>query len=267
MKELQLINLEEKDITAWDFDVLKEDLSNVLSAYKTTIYTDETIKLAKEDKAKLAKAKKVVEDKRKAFKSKCMEPYDALEPQIKELVAMIEEQRVAIDEVVKDYTDRQKMEKEANVKSFYDKKAHVLGDLAPVLYEKILDQKWLNSSSGKKYQEEMQIKINEVLSDIREIKSWNSPFVDTVVEKYISTLSVDDAKAKHEELIEAANRAGLGQVQSDAVKINQSSQKETTQDVVIDTENGTLVKMYGNKNQITQVMDFANAIGVKMEIQ
>lgn len=53
-----------------------------------------------------------MQDQRKAYKAKCLAPYEALEPQIKEIVGMIEEQRVAIDDVVKDFTERQKAEKE-----------------------------------------------------------------------------------------------------------------------------------------------------------
>lgn len=140
MNELQIIDLEQTDITTWNFAGLKEELSRALSVYKTTVYTDETIKMAKEDKAKLAKAKKIVEDQRKAYKAKCLAPYEVLEPQIKEIVGMIEEQRVAIDDVVKDFTERQKAEKEEIVRKYYEKKAFVLGDLATPLFEKILDQ-------------------------------------------------------------------------------------------------------------------------------
>lgn len=261
MEDLQLVSLEQTEITAWNFAALKEELARALSVYKTTVYTDDTIKLAKDDKAKLAKAKKIVEDQRKAFKAKCMEPYDAIEPQVKELVAMIEEQRVAIDDVVKDYTDRQKAEKESKIKAFYYKKAHVLGDLAEPLFEKFLDQKWLTASSGNKYQEELQIKINEALSDVRTILAMESPFVDTVVEKYVATLSVDEAKAKHEELVAAARKAGLGQ------QIIQSAVSAPAKEQTIDAENGILVKLYGNESQVTQVMDFAKALGVNIEIQ
>lgn len=261
MEELQIVGLEQTEITAWNFVTLKEELSKALSVYKTNVYTDETIKLAKDDKAKLTKAKKIVEDQRKAFKAKCMEPYDAIESQVKELVAMIEEQRVAIDDVIKDYTKRQKDEKEAKIKVFYDKKAHVLGDLAEPLFEKFLDPKWLTASSGNKYQEELQIKINEALSDVRTILAMESPFVDTIVEKYVATLSVDEAKAKHEELVMAASKAGLGK------SVAQPVVSAPVSEQVIDSENGTLVKVYGNKSQITQVMDFAKALGVKIEIQ
>lgn len=261
MNELQITNLEQTDITAWDFDRIKAELEQALSVYKTAVYTDDNIKIAKDDKAKLNKAKTFVEDQRKAFKAKCMEPYSALDPQIKELVAMIDERTAAIDAVLKDYKDRQNAEKEAEIKAFYDKKSHVLGDLAAPLYDKIFDSKWLTASSGKKYREEVQTKINDALTDVRSLMEMESPFIETVLEKYVATLSVDEAKAKHEELVLAASKAGLNQQQ--AKPVSTASIEKTT----AETENGILVKMYGGKNQIAQVMDFAKALGVNIEIQ
>ena len=262
-KGMQLADLEQTDITAWDFERIKEELAKALSVYETSVYTDETIKLAKEDKAKLAKLKKAVEDQRKAFKAKCLEPYNALEPQVKELVSMIEDQRVAIDDVIKEYTERNKTQKESEIRAYYDKKAHVLGEFAAPLYDKILDPKWLNSSSGTKYREEMQYKITAVLEDIDKIKSINSPFIDTILKKYIETLSVDEAMAKHEELTVAASKAGLEKQQPQATV----SAPVQEQQIVVDGDNGVLVRMYGKQYQIEQVMDFARAIGVRTEIQ
>lgn len=259
MSGLQIVNLEQTDITAWNFEEIKKSLVSALSVYQTTVYTDENIKLAKDDKAKLGKLKTMIEDQRKAYKAKCMAPYEELEPKVKDIVSIIEEQRTEIDKVVKEYTERQRAEKEKEVRTYYDKKAHVLGELAAPLYEKLLDSKWLTASSGKKYQEEIQIKINEALEAINTLKDMNSPFIDTVLEKYVATLSLEEAKAKHEELVAAANKAGLGQQGTQAANQEPKSEKVT------DSE-GILVKMYGNNNQITQVMDFAKALGVKLEI-
>lgn len=265
MNELQIMDLEQTDITTWNFAGLKEELSRALSVYKTTVYTDETIKMAKEDKAKLAKAKKIVEDQRKAYKAKCLAPYEALEPQIKEIVGMIEEQRVAIDDVVKDYTERQKAEKEEVVRKYYEKKAFVLGDLAEPLFEKILDPKWLNASASKaKVEETIQIAINNALNDIDAIKSMESPFVDTLLEKYVATLSLDEAKAKHTELVEAATKAGMNQQQPEIFA--QPARVEEKQ-VVANAEEGTVLKLYANQSQLNQVLDFMKAIGVAYEIQ
>lgn len=265
MNELQIVNLEQADITTWDFARLKDELGQALSVYKTTIYTDETITIAKDDKAKLAKAKKIVEDQRKAYKAKCLAPYEALEPQIKEIVGMIEEQRVAIDDVVKDFTERQKIEKEEAVRKYYEKKAFVLGKLATPLFEKILDPKWLNASASKaKVEEAIQIAINNALNDINAIKAMESPFVDTLLDKYVATLSLDEARAKHTELVEAATKAGMNQrqteVSSQTVKVEEKS-------VVANSEEGTVLKVYANQSQLNQVLDFMKAIGVAYELQ
>ena len=263
MNELQIVDLEQKDITTWDFDSIKRKLESALATYKTTVYTDETIKSAKDDKAKLAKAKKLVEDRRKEFKERCLAPYSALEPQIKELVSMIEEQRVQIDEVVKDYTERQKQAKEEEVREYYDKKAKGLGKYADALYKKILDQKWLNKTTKKKeYQEEMLVAINKSESDIKEIQAMKSPFTDVLIEVYVATLSVDEAKSKHEELIQAMSKAGLDQAKQVLVQ----EKKEEEKPVVIDEENGTTVRFFVNKSKMDQILDFAKAIGANYEI-
>ena len=99
MNDLQVISIENNDISTWDFAKVKSELESALAIYRTSVYTDETIKAAKDDKAALAKAKKIVESRRKEFKEKCLAPYSSIEPQIKELVSMIEEQRQQIDGV------------------------------------------------------------------------------------------------------------------------------------------------------------------------
>jgi hypothetical protein len=264
MNELQILELEQHDITTWDFAELKEEIVQILSVYKTTVYTDQTIKMAKDDKAKLAKAKKIIEERRKAYKAKCLAPYEALEPQIKEIVTMIEEQRIAIDTVVKDYTERQKAEKEEIVHKYYDKKSFVLGELAEVLYKKILDPKWLNASASKtKVEEEIQIAINNALNDVNTIKAMESPFEDTLLEKYVDTLSVDEVKDKHKELIEAMAKAGMNQ---QPVNDRPVVKTEVTQPVA-NTEEGTVIKVYASQSQLCQVLDFMKAIGVNYEIQ
>ena len=256
MNDLQIVNLEQMDIAMWNFEQLKGELSKALSFYETMVYTDETIKTAKNNKATLAKAKKLIEDKRKAYKAKCLAPYEALEPQMKELVSMIEEQRVTIDNVVKDYIERQKQEKEAEVRAYYNKKAFVLGELADTLYGKILSPKWLNVSTSKaKYEEEIQVAINSALQDINDIKAMESPFVETLLEKYVDTLSIEQVKAKQEELTIATKKALF------VTPVVPKQERKS------DTVEGVNVKIYATDNQMNQIYDFMKAIGVSYEIQ
>ncbi len=263
MNELQIVSLEKTEISSWDFESIKAELAQALSVYKNMVYTDESIKSAKDDKAVLAKVKKLIEDQRKAYKAKCLAPYDAIEPQIKEIVGMVEEQRVLIDNVVKDYTERQKLEKEEEVRKYYDKKAFVLGDMAEPLFSKLLDSKWLNASTSKsKYEEGIQETITKAKSDLDAIRAINSPFVDTLIEKYVETLSLDEAKAKHDELVMAASKAGLNQTGATSEIVEKNSIP-----VVSNDTDGTVIKIHANQNQMNQICDFMKAIGVTYEIQ
>lgn len=259
MGELQIAGIEQIDISSWDFDRIKIELEKALSVYKNTIYTDE--KSAKEDKSDLNKVKTAIENRRKEYKAQCMAPYNDVEPKIKELVAMIENQRIEIDGVVKEYTAKQKAAKENNVKAMYAKKAEVLGDLAEPLYEKIRDEKWLNKSTTKaKYETEMVLAISEAKKDIDEIHALNSPFVDTLIEKYVETFSLEEVVKKNDELLLAANKAGMDN-KSEEVK------QPIKEPIVVDEKEGTIVKIYANEKKLNQVFDFMESIGVTYEVQ
>ena len=61
MEELQIVNLENTDIAHWDMAMLKAQLEQRLAYYKGMVYTDDSIKSAKDDRTTLNKAKKVIE--------------------------------------------------------------------------------------------------------------------------------------------------------------------------------------------------------------
>ena len=210
MNELQVINLDNTDITTWDFSTLKAELQAYLSNYESLVYTDDTIKDAKKDRTTLNKAKKVVEDARKAYKARCLEPYEAIEPQIKELTGLIEERRQQIDETVKEYENRQKEAKEKEVREYYDRVSGSLGTDADRIYQKVFDPKWTNASTNPaKYKEEIQVAVASAARDLESIRSLESPFGDTLKELYLETLSMDAVLQKNEELQKAAGKAGL----------------------------------------------------------
>ena len=68
MEELQIVNLENTDIAHWDMAMLEAQLEQRLAYYKGMVYTDDSIKSAKDDRTTLNKAKKVIEDATKAYK-------------------------------------------------------------------------------------------------------------------------------------------------------------------------------------------------------
>ena len=173
-----------------------------------------------------------------------------------------------LSDTVKDFESRQKAEKELEVKAYYDKKAFVLGEYAEPLYAKLLDAKWLNVSTAKaKYEEGVQIAINNALSDINAIKAMESPFVDTLIETYLSSLSMEQVKAKNEELTAAHNKAGLSRTPvSENVSPIQAVQSQEVKPTA-NADEGTLLKVYATQYQLNQITDFMKAIGVTYEVQ
>ena len=266
MNDLQIVRLENTDISSWDFSVLRAELQRGLDSYAGLVYTDETIKDAKNDRSTLNKVKKVIEDARKAYKAKCLVPYDTLEPQIKELVDMVEKQRILIDETVKDFEMRQKEEKELEVRKYYDRKAIVLGNLADALYPKLFDKKWVNASTTRaKFEEGIMVAINGAAADIDTIRGMNSPFVDTLLEVYAQTLSMDQVKAKQTELEDAAKKASLTTIEEAAATIG-ASVPAAVQTVSANEDGSTTIRIYATQYQMNQITDFMKAIGVRYEL-
>lgn len=268
MNDLQIIKLENTDISGWNFAMLRGELQSRLDTYAGIIYTDETIKDAKNDRTTLNKVKKVIEDARKAYKARCLAPYDALEPEIKELIDMVEKQRGLIDETVKDYETRQKEAKELEVRKYYDRKAVVLGNLADGLYPKLFDKKWTNATTARaKYEEGIMAAINKAAEDIDAIRSMSSPFVDTLLEVYTETLSMEQVKAKQAELDEAAKKASLTTVEEAAEVLGSPvGAAVKAERASANAEDGVAMKIYATQNQMNQITDFMKAIGVRYEL-
>lgn len=263
METLQIASFENTEVSSWDFTMLKAELQYQVDKYAGIIYTDETVKEAKNDRATLNKVKKAISDAEKTYKTKCLEPYEAVKPQIKELIDLVENQRVLIDATVKDFENRQKLEKEQSVRQYYDRKAIVLGELAEPLYVKLFDSKWTNASTSKvKYEEAVQIAINKAEADIAEIKLWNSPFVDTLIEVYVSTLSVEMAMKKNTELIESVKKAGITEQPKQLEAVGNVAEKQRN----INEDSGVAMKIYASRSQVNQICDFMKAIGVEYEL-
>ena len=265
MNEMQLFEYENTDVSTWDLSVLRARVQGYLSDFEGLVYTDETIKEAKNDKAQLNKVKKVIEDARKAYKAKCLAPYEELEPHLKELVDLVEQQRLHIDETVKDYEARQKEAKELEIRKYYDCKAVVLGDLADALYQKLFDKKWLNATTSKsKYEEGILTAVNGAKADLDEILAMHSPFEETLVD-YYKTLPMDQVRSKREELESAARKASF--TSPGGVSVSGTPEMSPVMEQVhVNTEEGTTVRIYANKTQMNQITDFMKAIGVRYEL-
>ena len=152
----------------WNYDQLKQQLTEGLAAYKGRVYTDDTITQAKKDRAALNKLASAIDDKRKDMKSRYLQPYQEFETQAKELAQMVKDQSAEIDAQVKAYEQHRKDEKLAKIKELY---TAVIGKLAPLVpYEKLHDTKWLNvTASMTTITDEMGAKIEKAAAGLKAI--------------------------------------------------------------------------------------------------
>lgn len=268
MNELEIINNTGNDVTKWDFIAIKAELEKRLADYADLVYTDENISAAKADRATLRKVKKNIDDARKAYKKRCLAPYEEMEPKLKELIGLVDKQNDAIDQVVKDHEARQRSEKEKKIREYYDRKAVILGDLAAHLYDRILDPKWMYASTSKvKYEEGIQVALDKACREIDEIRNMGSPFTDTLIETYVGTLSIEDVKRKERELSEAAEKADLKVSKAPepaSLSVSQTGGEGKKLDG--DIKNGVVMRIYADDRKLKKLTDFMRAVGVKYEL-
>lgn len=122
--ELKIQEVQFPQVIQFNFAELKEEITAKAELYKNMVYTEDTIKEAKADKATLNKFIKVLEDKRKDVKKQCLQPYEDFEKQIKELVTIVNEPVQLIDSQVKAYDEKRKAEKLDQIKAIWEESDH-----------------------------------------------------------------------------------------------------------------------------------------------
>lgn len=271
MEELQIVKYENTDISTWNIDQIKEQLAKELEYYTDVVYTDDSFKSAKEDRAVLNKAKKVIDDARKAYKAKCLEPYEAMEKRIKELLDMVEVQRKHIDEKVKEFESDQKAEKEKLIREYYDSKSGTLGEMADRLYKAILDKnsKWLNASGpkGKTLEKAIWQEIIRVQGEVDKIKNMNSVFLDKLLDEYVDTLSIEAVEKTENEFKSVLDSAG---VTSDGIveKAEEPMAQIKESGRIEQKEKGEIIlALNATQTQLDQLVDFMKAIGITYELR
>lgn len=189
----------------WNNEELKAEIAEKMQEYKSLAFTEETIKEAKADRAKLNKLRTAFEDERKRIKKLCMAPYGEFEKQVKELIALIDEPIQLIDGQIKEVEEQRKIEKKGKVLEFYE---GVIGPLKGVLpFEKVFRPEYLNATkSMKSITEEIQSLINRVNSDLDTIEGFGSKYELQIKDAYLKTLDFSTAMQEKTRLEEVERR-------------------------------------------------------------
>ena len=215
MQELSLVisNPEEGQFLqkiVWNRDEFMAMVSAIADEYRGLTYTDEQISVAKEDRARLNKAKKLISDKRIEVKKAITAPYDRFDKEIKEGVAKIDEVVSMIDGQIKEYEEGQKEEKKAKLQLYFNV---CVGEtdlpMSPQqLFDSLFDEKWLNLSvSLRKAQTELESKVNRVKKDLETISMLEAEYVGYANDVYARTQDISQAMNEVTRIRESKRRA------------------------------------------------------------
>lgn len=204
MNEIKLLVEQNVGKIEFNYEETKAFLQEKMSEYEGAVFTDETMDIAKRERASLRKLKTQMDDERKKVKNAWMAPYKQFETQVKELLDLVDKPVEAIDKQVKEYEEKKKQEKLETCKKIYSEE---IGDMTEILpFERIFDSKWLNATTTlKSIREDIQNIVSNTRTQIDTIKMMNSDAVEKALDIYRDTLDMTKAVA-HINQYEATKR-------------------------------------------------------------
>ena len=172
----------------WNFEELKEEVTAKAKEYAATVYTDETIKAAKADRATLNKFVEAVKGERTAIRKKLLEPDELFGEQIKELTGIVQGAIDKIDTQIKDYESRQREEKTAKIKEFYEANIHDIGQCLP--FDRVMKPQYANASTTmKSIKEEILALIQKVDEGLAILNEVDSPYAGDMKQVFLQMIS------------------------------------------------------------------------------
>lgn len=264
MEELRVI--QETGSIKCNFEEIKADLSNMMSAYTSMEITEDKQKDAKTDLATLRKIRKAVDDKRKDVKKTFLQPYTDFENSVKELIAIIDEPIGMIDGKLKEFDAKRVAEKQEHLKELYNETIGEYGDYLP--FEAIKNPKWDNSSyTDKDIKYDISELVTKVRSELDAIKALNSEIENECIKAYKNAgNSLTAAIQKNSDYITAKS---LAKAKLEEEKKAEEVKEEVKADVVEQPEEKPFMnlpeepsfkfKVTGNDNiqKVKEFLDFA----------
>lgn len=213
----------------FNFEELKTELAERLEHYNSLVVTEDGIKEAKADRAKLNKLRKAIDTRRKDIKKEYIKPYSEFEGKIKELTVLIDQPIKAIDTQLQGYEERRKEERREKVAATYELAIREeLRDIIPL--DKIFDQSWLNATTSmKKVLEDLKAIVDRTSADMLVLDTIEEKYRIPVRNVYLNTLNIQNALKHRDELIAAEEafiaREAERKAQEEAQKAREEARK------------------------------------------
>lgn len=201
--ELKVNEITIPEAIQFNYEELKQELTEKVGMYETMVYTDDQIKEAKADKANLNKLKKALNDERIRREREYMQPFNDFKQKINEIISIIDKPVAVIDKQVKAFDEKKKLEKLESIKELFEN----ISDKPEWLkLEQIFSDRWLLASvSMRQVQDGIEGWLNEIKNNL-DILANLPEFAFEATEVYKSTLDVQKALNEGKRLAEMIKR-------------------------------------------------------------
>lgn len=252
----------------FNYEEMKRELTEKVSVYETMIYTDDQIRLAKADRARLNALKKALTDERIRREREYMEPFAQFKSQISEIISIIDKPIAAIDKQVKAAEEQRKEEKRLAIENFWNSCTVPEG----IALKQIMDPKWMNVSvSMKTIEEAITSKLEQIEKDLAVVRSLPA-YAFEAERAYISSLDLAIAVSAAHTLQELAERKAAYEAQklaaAEQAKAPEAEKapvvKEATETVEAEEEPDNIPRQWV-KFQAYLTADEAKALGAWMK--
>ena len=234
MLELKVYNPEDSFLKRieWNYEELKSYIEPISAEYAASVYTDDMIKKAKEDRIKLNKFKDALEAEKSRVRKKVMEPYETFRLEVDDLTAIIKKAIDNIDGQVKGYEERLREEKTTKVREFYEDNIHDIGKYLP--FERVMQPRYaLASTTMKSIKEEILALIQKVDEGLAVLNEVDSPYAGDMKKVFLETYDIGAAMAKRNQLEAEEQNRRIYQEELARRKAEQEAQRKAAAESVM----------------------------------
>ena len=212
-------------VIEFNHEELKKFLIEKTSKYNSLVVTEDNIKSAKEDKAKLNKFRTAIENERKRIKKQCLQPYEEFERKCKEIVALIDKPIISIDTQIKAFDDVEKENKYKALQNYFNDNVKELADIVEL--DEIINPKWANKGERLlDLTQEIYDKLDKIRQDLKVIGDLKSPYESQMKDIYLKTFDVSKALAEQSRLEEQDRKLAEIKKKQEAESIQHQPQVE-----------------------------------------
>lgn len=187
----------------FNYEELKAELIEKALFYENLVYTDDQLKDAKADRAKLNKLKKAINDERLRLEREYMEPFNDFKKKVSEIISIIDRPVNLIDKQVKEFEEKKKADKKAEIQAYWDG----LEDKPDWMsLKQIYEPEWLNAGTKMaSIIDRIQGWLNRVSADLKTLQEMED-FSFEAVDEYKRSLDLNRAIAEGKRIADIQKR-------------------------------------------------------------